>query len=237
VTRVLIVKTGSTFPGLRARRGDFEDWILDGMGIPRESARVVSVYQDEPLPGPDQPTGVVVTGSPAMVSDREDWSERTAAWLADAVEAKTPVLGICYGHQLLAHGLGGRVGINPNGRQIGTRAAELNEDSRGDPLLGEFGAGLQVQVSHVEAVLELPPGARLLGSAPGDPHHAFAVGPNAWGVQCHPEFDLDVMRTYLAERRAQVEAEGLDPDRLLRETRESDHGTRLLRRFAGLLRG
>ncbi len=237
MTRVLVVKTGSTFPRLRERRGDFEDWILDGMGIPRESARVVSVHEDEPLPEPDEPRGVVVTGSPAMVSEREDWSERTAAWLAEAVEAQTPVLGICYGHQLLAHGLGGRVGINPNGRQIGTRVAELNEDSRDDPLLGGLEARLQVQVSHMEAVLELPPVARLLGSAPGDPHHAFAVGPIAWGVQFHPEFDVDVMRTYLSERRVLVEAEGLDPDRLLREARDSDHGTRLLRRFADLLRG
>ncbi len=233
---MLVVKTGSTFPGLRARRGDFEDWILDGMGIPHEDAQVVRVHEDEPLPEPGEPRGVVVTGSPAMVSEREEWSERTAAWLAKAVEALTPVLGICYGHQLLAHGLGGRVGINPSGRQIGTRAVELQEASRDDPLLGGLDARLRVQVSHMEAVLELPPGARLLASAAGDPYHAFAVGATAWGVQFHPEFDADVMRTYLHERRALAAAEGLDPDQLLREARDSDHGTRLLRRFTDLLR-
>ncbi len=236
MAKLLIVKTGSTFPNLRERRGDFEDWILEAMGLPREQVDVVSVHEDEALPSPGGPRGVVVTGSSAMVSEREVWSERTAEWLADAVAAGTPVLGICYGHQLLAHGLGGRVGPNPNGRQIGTLDLDLHGAWRDDPLLGGLEARLRVQVSHVESVLVLPPGARLLGTTAGDPHHAFAIGSSVWGVQFHPEFDADVTRTYLTERRELVAVEGLDPDRLMREVSESDVGSRLLRRFADLVR-
>jgi GMP synthase (glutamine-hydrolysing) len=152
------------------------------------------------------------------------------------VAAGTPVLGICYGHQLLAHGLGGRVGPNPNGRQIGTRDLDLHGPWRDDPLLGGLEAPHRVHVSHVESVLELPAGARLLGSTAGDPHHAFAMSDSVWGIQFHPEFDADVTRTYLTERRDRLVAEGLDPDRLMRDVSESDYGSRLLRRFAGLLR-
>ena len=119
MTRVLIVKTGETLPAIRERRGDFEDWIAAGMGLAREAVDVVEVHREHPLPDAAEPSGIVVTGSPALVTDREPWSERTAAWLRQVVEAGTPLLGICYGHQLLAHALGGRVEQSPRGREIG----------------------------------------------------------------------------------------------------------------------
>ena len=233
---LLIVKSGRTLPELADRRGDYEDWIAAGMGLGTERIRIAHVYQDAPLPEPGEIAGVVVTGSSAMVSHRAPWSERTAAWLAGAARAGTPVLGICYGHQLLAHGLGGRVAPNPRGREIGSIEVVLSGAARGDPLFGELPARLKVQATHVEAVLALPAGARLLGSSDGDPHQAFAIGERAWGVQFHPEFDADIVRTYLTARRELLLAEGLDPEALRRAASDSPHGNALLRRFAGLLR-
>lgn len=234
----LIVKAGSTLPEVAVRRGDFEDWIAAGMGVPPERMVVVSVYRDEPLPEPDSFAGVVVTGSSAMVSEREDWSERTAAWLAKPIEAGTPLLGICYGHQLMAHGLGGRVGRNPRGREIGTVEVRFAGAGRnGDPLVSGLPEVARFQSTHVESVLELPTGAELLGGNDADPHHAFALGPRAWGVQFHPEFDADVMRGYLAGRRAILREEALDPEALEAATEETPAGTQLLRRFAELALG
>jgi GMP synthase (glutamine-hydrolysing) len=232
---LLIVKSGRTLPELASRRGDYEDWIAAGMGLAPARLRIVHVYQDEPLPAHDLVAGVVVTGSSAMVSHREPWSERTAAWLANAVRAGTPVLGICYGHQLLAHGLGGRVAPNPRGREIGTVEISLNSAARRDPLFGELPARVRMQATHFESVLELPVGARLLAGSDRDPHQSFAIGDRAWGTQFHPEFDADVVRAYLAARRELLLAEGLDPEALRRAASDSPHGGMLLRRFAGLL--
>ena len=78
---LLIVKSGRTLPELARRRGDYEDWISAGMGLEPARIRIAHVYENAPLPGPDALAGVVVTGSSAMVSHREPWSERTAAWL------------------------------------------------------------------------------------------------------------------------------------------------------------
>ena len=232
---MLVVKTGTTLPQLRPHRGDYEDWIVERLGLPWERIELVVVYEGETLPAPHEPAAVVVTGSSALVSAREPWSERTAAWLREAVTTGTPLLGICYGHQLLAHALGGRVGRNPRGREIGTVAVELQAAAREDPLLGGLPAQLTVQATHVESVLELPPGARLLASSAIDPHQAFACAERAWGVQFHPEFDAQVVRTYLEVRREEIREEGIDPESLERAVEDSPHGTRLLRRFAELL--
>ena len=121
---MLVVKTGSTFPALRARRGDFEQWVIAGMRMTGRAARVVDVSREEPLPKPEDTSGVVITGSHAMVTDHHEWSENTAAWLQNAFAVHLPILGICYGHQLLAYTLGGRVGDNSNGREVGTPACQ-----------------------------------------------------------------------------------------------------------------
>ena len=232
---LLVVKCGGTLPALRARRGDYEDWILAGMGIARERARIAEVSEGADLPAPAELQAAVLTGSSAMVSERAPWSERTAEWLRDAVAAGLPVLGICYGHQLLAHALGGRVARNPRGREIGSVEVEALPAARGDALLGALPVRLTVQATHVESVLELPPGARLLAVSRGDPHHAFSAGARAWGVQFHPEFDAEVIRGYLEARREILGREGLDAAALLAGVRESEDGRALLRRFAELV--
>jgi GMP synthase (glutamine-hydrolysing) len=234
---VLILKTGTTLPSLLPRRGDYEDWILAGMGLPSERVSVVHAHRGELLPEGDAAGAIVVTGSSAMVSEREPWSERAAAWLGSAVHAGTPVLGICFGHQLLAHALGGRVERNPRGREMGTVSVRARDGAAGDPLFASLPGVLRVQATHQESVTALPPVARLLAESDGDPHHAFAVGERAWGVQFHPEFDADVMRAYLVERSDLLRAEGLDPDALLRGVADTPDGTALLRRFAEIADG
>ena len=102
--RILVVKTGEALPSVKAEYGDFEDWIANGLGLPVDSLDVCSVFLGAKLPAVDTVSGVVITGSPLMVTQRFDWSEAAASWLADVVvEDAAPVLGLCYGHQLLAH--------------------------------------------------------------------------------------------------------------------------------------
>ncbi|MEE2673759.1 MAG: glutamine amidotransferase [Myxococcota bacterium] len=237
-TRLLIVKTGSAEPEIRARRGDFEDWISDGMGVARAAVQVVDVREGGRLPDPDAVRGVVVTGSSAFVSERESWSTAAEAWLRPVVAAGTPVLGICYGHQLLAQALGGCVGRNPLGREMGTVEVDLAAAIRAeDPLLGHLPQTAVVQATHVESVLDLPDGAIRLGTNAADENHAFRCGRRAWGVQFHPEFDADVMRSYVELRADVLREEGLDPDRFARETRDSSDGPAVLRRFGDIVRG
>ncbi len=229
---ILVIKTGTTLPALLARQGDFEDWVISGLGVPPDHVRVVDVQAGAVLPEPGDMAGVIVTGSHAMVTDHELWSERVAAWLRRAVEQRTPTLGICYGHQLLAYALGGEVGDNPHGHETGTVNVYLNEAGCADRLLGGLANPLRVQVSHQQTVLRLPPGARRLAWSDRDEHQAFLAGENAWGVQFHPEFNADVVRAYAQDEQEILRAEGQDPVGVSAQVEETTYGGQILQRFA-----
>jgi GMP synthase (glutamine-hydrolysing) len=228
---VLIVKAGSTLPAISSRRGDFEDWISAGMALEPDEETVVDVSVGEPLPAPGACSAVVVTGSHGMVTNREAWSEHASEWLARAQREGIPILGICFGHQLLAHALGGDVANNPNGLEYGTVESELDRAAVDDSLLRGLPIRLSVQTGHTQSVIKLPKGAVLLSRSAMDPHHAFRYGDAAWGVQFHPEFDADIMREYLTLSRDTLEKAGLDVDTLLANVQSTDISAAILQRF------
>jgi GMP synthase (glutamine-hydrolysing) len=232
----VIVKLGSAPESIRARRDDFEHWVARGMAMPFERCLIVDPRLPDPLPDPRTCNGVVLTGSDAMLTDNPDWSLRTEAWLTRVLDAEVPVLGICYGHQLLAHALGGEVGWSPQGEEIGTVEVHLTLEGRNDPLLTGLPHTLTVQSSHSQSVVKPPAGVRILACNAHDAVQGLAFGSHAWGFQFHPEFDADISRGYIEDDRDKLAAEGRDPVALLNATRDADHGTTLLRRFAERLR-
>lgn len=232
--RVVILKTGATYPALRTAYGDFDSWFVARLA-PELNIHVVDVTVDD-LPGrPEDWEGIVITGSPAMVSDREPWSEQAASWLANAVRAETPVLGVCYGHQLLAHALGGEVGFHPRGRESGTHPVELLDAALEDPLFQGLPRQFPAQLTHRQSVLRLPDNAVLLGRNEFEAHQAFRLGPCAWGVQFHPEFSLEVMRAYLEVQVPDLQKEGLDAGALLAGVRNAPEASSLLDRFSQIV--
>jgi GMP synthase (glutamine-hydrolysing) len=153
------------------------------------------------------------------------------------VERQVPIFGICFGHQLLAHALGGQVGDSPHGREFGTVEVQLTEEAQGDALFGGLPPAFGAQVAHSQSVLEMPEGARRLASSALEPNQAFAVGDSAWGVQFHPEFDAGVVVVYINRFRETLLAGGTDPDDLLARCVRTPHSARLLRRFAQIASG
>lgn len=229
---ILIIKTGSTYPAISMDRGDFEDWIIAGTGLDRRKFLIVDVSQGKSLPGFNEISGILITGSHAMVTDHADWNESTAAWLTGAIDRKIPTLGICYGHQLLAYALGGRIANNPNGLEFGTAEVKLTDAAKGDLLFSFLPAKVHFQVSHTQSVIQLPPGSKLLASTSLDPNHAFVVGDCAWGVQFHPEFDTDIVKRYIEIFRDYLQAKGLQPEELIEKSFDTPFGEKFLRRFA-----
>ena len=228
----LILETGQPVASMR-RHGGFPHWIRVAAGLGADEAIAVDIERGEPLPTREGFAGVLVTGSGAMVTDRLGWSEAAAGWLREAAHAGLPVFGICYGHQLLAHALGGRVDDNPRGREMGTVAIELHPEAQDDPLFRGLPERFPGQATHMQSVLALPEGAVRLASSGLEDMQAFRWGDRAWGVQFHPEFSTTHMHGYLRARREALRREGLDPRALHAAVTATPHARRVLRRFVG----
>lgn len=228
---LLLIQTGEAPDAVRAQFGGFAGWFRNAMKLGTAPLEVVRVDAGEALPPPRAVAGAVITGSAAMVTDRTDWSERTAGWIRDAMDAQTPLFGVCYGHQLMAHALGGRVGWLPAGREIGTEAIARRANVEGgsvDALPASFAA----HTTHRQSVLEPPRGAEVLARSQRDPHQLLRYAPHALSSQFHPEFTAPIMRAYIAARADTLRQEGLDPDALDAEVRDTEAARGLLERFA-----
>lgn len=248
--QLLLIQTGEAPEPIYARLGGFAEWFRAAMELAPEQLRIVRVDQGERLPAIDGVAGAVITGSGAMVTDRECWSEDTAAWLRDAMDIELPLFGVCYGHQLLALALGGEVGWLPGGREIGTQniACDPSQVSGreigtqtgslvdaiddGDPLCGALPVRFPAHTTHRQSVLTPPRGARVLARSDLDPHQILRYGARAISTQFHPEFTARTMRAYLDAREDVLQGEDSDVETLRREVRATTDAQALLARFA-----
>lgn len=234
---ILVIKTGTTIDALLRKGEDFEHWFQKGMRLEDDQLSTCEIFNHQPLPALSRVDGIVVTGSPAFLTDLAPWNFVAAEYLRDAHKEGVPILGICYGHQLLAWAFGGKVDFNPRGREIGTVEIELSEGAQDDVLFSGLPARIDVQVSHLQSVIELPANAQLLASNDFDPNHGFRLGERTWCLQFHPEFDAEITRAYIRGRASDIAAEGLMPDSLLANVNETEDASSLLLRFASIVGG
>ncbi len=232
---LLIVKAGETFPDLMEKYGDFEHWIARGLGVPSERLDLVNAVTARELPGPGQISGAVISGSHAYVTQDLSWSLALEDWTRRLVEERVPLLGICYGHQILARAMGGIVGDHPLGLEIGTREAILSGEAQKDLLFKKLPPRFKVHEFHSQSVAELPPRALLLAGNDFDPHQAFRIGTSAWGVQFHPEARGEITKGYVRNLEKEVRAQGQDPARIIDEICETPHAAALLKGFGDLV--
>lgn len=166
---VLVVDFGGQYAHLIARR-------IRELGVYTE---LVSAYTsiDQVVSLARTSWGVVLSGGPGSV-----WESEFKDLALRLVETGKPLLGICFGHQLLASVLGGHVGPAPK-PEYGPTTVEILAS---DPLFKGVPRRIRVWMSHHDSVLGAPPGSRVLARSPGSPVAAFKLG-RVYGVQWHPE--------------------------------------------------
>lgn len=228
---LLIIQMGEPPQPIAQAVGVQGDWFEAALAQQDVALRRVRPDRAEPLPSPETISGAVISGSWAMVTDRLAWSETTGAWLRSAFSAGLPLFGVCYGHQLMADALGGKVADNPNGKEVGLQTVTLAPQATDDALLQQFPPRFSAYLTHQQSVLAPPSGAQVLAHSAQDGCQIIRYGEHAFSVQFHPEFTADIMRSGLSHSAAALRAAGHDVDRLLQLGEEPLWARRILLNF------
>jgi GMP synthase (glutamine-hydrolysing) len=180
-------------------------------GFAGDALRAAGIELDErdlrrgdDLPRPDDVDGILTLGGEQSARElhRYDYLQAEAELLRDAVEAGTPVLGGCLGGQMLATALGAEVRRMPR-REIAWRAPGLLPAAAGDPVLSAWPADTRTLYWH-EDEFDLPDAAVDLMPRSGAGVQAFRFGDCAWGIQFHPETDLETYEDWCRSAKSEV---------------------------------
>ncbi|MDD9958673.1 MAG: glutamine amidotransferase [Gammaproteobacteria bacterium] len=232
---ILIIKTGNTIASLLNQGEDFEDWFIAQSQFPADNFVVKSLHLDEELDELNSIAGIIITGSAAYVTDEEAWNFVGADYVRKAHKLGIPILGVCYGHQLVAWAFGGEVDFQSGGREIGTVAIELTAAAKKDPLFAGIPDEFYAQLSHQQSVTGLPVNAVRLATNQFEPNQAFRLGSTTWGIQFHPEFTARIIREYILARQDAILGEGLDAGQLLADIHDTPYSVAVLQKFCRLV--
>lgn len=208
--RVTIIETGRAPGRLSEDYPRYPDMFAELLGEADAglSFEVVRLPDGEALPDPADCEAVVITGSPAGVYDRTPWMDPLRAFVRAAFGAETPMVGVCFGHQIIADAMGGDVRKSDKGWGVGRHTYEVLEHR---PWMAGAGASVSLAVSHQDQVIKPPAGAVTLArSAHTD--HAMLVYQAApvMSVQGHPEFGDEFVAALYAARRGRLSDEQVD---------------------------
>lgn len=142
---------------------------------------------------------VLLTGSRADAFSDEAWVLELRRRVSDLLARKQKIIGVCFGHQLIAHCLGAKVARAPQGWALGRTHYTWHEPSH----FSDGAEQVSLLASHQDQVLALPEGARLLASNDHCPIAAYAVGQHVLCIQPHPEFEPEYSAFLLGKRRRQ----------------------------------
>jgi GMP synthase (glutamine-hydrolysing) len=170
-------------------------WFGDALREDGCELTVATPYDGSRLPGLDGFDGLLVLGGSV-----DAWDDDAAPWLPDTRELvrrgereQVPVLGICLGHQVAAHALGGTPGRHPAGRTVSIEPVGWLPSAAADPLFGAAACARRALHWNRDVVLEPPEGAVVTARSRDGAVQAARLGRSVWGVQSHPEVDARIL--------------------------------------------
>jgi GMP synthase-like glutamine amidotransferase len=207
---------------VRGIAGDYGDMFsnLFSDHAPEVALDHVDVVGGAALPELGTHDGIVITGSRQSVGDDLPWIDDLIDLVVRAHERNVPVVGICFGHQLIAHALGGRVDRAPAGWGVGVHRAIITAPRA---WMAPRSSGFDLLVSHQDQVTAVPSGGTVLATSDHAPVAAFEVG-SLLGFQGHPEFVAAYADALMTRRVERIGGDVIDRARGTL-SRATDHAT------------
>jgi GMP synthase-like glutamine amidotransferase len=188
MTRITIIETGIVSPKNRERHGSYPQMFERMIGAADASVTfdTVSIPAGKPLPDIGGLQAILITGSSAGVYDDLDWIAPLEAFVRAAHQNKVPMVGVCFGHQLIAQALGGSARKSEKGFGLGRHVYDI---APGNGVID--GARIALACSHQDQVITPPAGASTILSSAFTPHAGLLyAGDTTFSVQAHPEFTV-----------------------------------------------
>lgn len=207
--KIGILQCDDVTEGLQPNHGNYPDMLLRRLEDHVQTSDVViyRAHHGELPTSIDECDGYLTTGSRFSVYDPLPWIEALEAFVIKLWEAKKPLVGICFGHQLIARALGGEVERSEKGWGVGV---SFNQVIQRRTWMDPWQDKLDLVVSHQDQVVELPAEAEVLVKSDFCEYYVVQYGDHFLSIQGHPEFSRDYSRDLMAARR------GIIPDARLR---------------------
>lgn len=201
--RIGLLLCGDTPETLQPRFGSYADCLIQRFQLtgPRIHVRTWRAWHGELPDHIHAADAYVVGGSPASVLDQEDWIERLGAFIRQAHRAEKRLLGICFGHQLIHHALGGKVSRAAKGWGLGVYSVDLDHPMPG---LAPRKA-IALRAMHRDQVVRPAFGLARYAGTDFCPYYLTGRANSVLTVQGHPEFTSDFFHAFLYEIRSRFD--------------------------------
>jgi len=193
--KIGIISCGPGLPEVVNIYGHSSNWIPEIINDSTLEFIVKKIYDNQVL-SIEEADAWIITGSKYSVYDKILWMKKLESFIIQLANESKSILGICFGHQIIAQALGGKVEKNIKGWELGSYNISLTKEAIGSPLFISFNSDKIVYESHQDVVVKLPTNAiELAYTKKGN--QAYSINENIFGVQFHPEFSYDIARALM----------------------------------------